>query len=110
MYHSTLHWKPIANGYSGYPRRTTRELVERFHWVPDREGLDLLRRRGVTHLIVHAGRFRRAGKRRLLESWRAASTRKARRRQCGGSTSPRATLVPDPAGTRPDEGRALTVL
>ncbi len=70
MYHSTLHWKPIANGFSGYHPPLYRELIERFRWLPDGEGLELLRRRGVTHLIVHTGRFRRAGKRRLLASWR----------------------------------------
>ncbi|HVR11285.1 MAG TPA: hypothetical protein VMW75_24795 [Thermoanaerobaculia bacterium] len=45
MYYSTLHWRPIANGYSGYQPRSDQELRDRFQ---------LLRQRGITHLVVHA--------------------------------------------------------
>jgi hypothetical protein len=54
MYFSTLHWKPIANGFSGYLPDTHQRLTERIRFLPDQAGLDLLREYWITHLVVHA--------------------------------------------------------
>jgi hypothetical protein len=54
LYNSTVHWKPIANGYSGYLAASYTELAEHIPYVPHRDGLDLLRRMGITHIVVHA--------------------------------------------------------
>jgi hypothetical protein len=70
MYYSTRHWKPIANGFSGYHPPAYQELTARIRWLPDRAGLELLRRRGVTHLVVHSAPFARRGKAHLLARWR----------------------------------------
>lgn len=53
MVRSTLHWKPIVNGYAGVePRRyrVIRELSRRF---PDSASLRSLRGAGVRYAIVH---------------------------------------------------------
>jgi hypothetical protein len=54
LYNSTVHWKPIANGYSGYLPASHEALVERIHFLPEQDGLDLLREDWITHLVVHA--------------------------------------------------------
>lgn len=42
MYYSTLHWKPIANGFSGYRPESHRRITESMRFLPDEKGLDLL--------------------------------------------------------------------
>jgi hypothetical protein len=59
LYNSTVHWKPIANGYSGYLPASHEALVERIHFLPEQDGLDLLREDWITHLVVHASDPRR---------------------------------------------------
>ncbi|HSS75623.1 MAG TPA: hypothetical protein VLV54_02660 [Thermoanaerobaculia bacterium] len=54
LYNSTVHWKPIANGYSGYLPASHEALVNRIHFLPEQDGLDLLREDWITHLVVHA--------------------------------------------------------
>ena len=54
MYFSTLHWKPIANGYSGYLPATYVELRRRLREQPlDDETIDYLIGLGVTHVATH---------------------------------------------------------
>ena len=54
IYYSTLHWKPLANGYSGYIPVSHQRLTERIRFLPDPEGLDLLRDLRISHLVIHA--------------------------------------------------------
>lgn len=61
MYYSTLHWKPIANGYSGYEPRSHAALTRQMRAAPDRAGLELLRDMWVTHLVFHLYDLRRSG-------------------------------------------------
>lgn len=71
MYFSTLHWKPIVNGFSSFLPPTYRELAERAQPLPEDDALALLRGWGVTHLLVHAddpGRFFQAA----LPAWEHA--------------------------------------
>ncbi len=53
MYYSTLHWKPIANGYSGYRPASHQRITEAMRFLPDAAGLDLLEDLRITHLVVH---------------------------------------------------------
>ncbi len=66
MYSSTLHWKPIANGYSGYLPPSHKEITRRMRWVPDREGLAFLRGLGISHLVIHTGQMKQEPARRRL--------------------------------------------
>ena len=52
MYFSTAHWKPIANGFSGYLPETYRAVQQHARGLPDEEGIALLRRLGITHVLV----------------------------------------------------------
>jgi hypothetical protein len=58
MYASTRHWKPLANGYSGFLPPTYEEIARRIRSLPDREDVALLRRLGVTHLVIHLRELR----------------------------------------------------
>ncbi len=66
MYASTLHWKPIVNGYSGFLPPLYEEIARRMRVVPDRAGIALLRRLGVTHLVIHPREMQGQRSSRLL--------------------------------------------
>jgi hypothetical protein len=68
LYAATLHWKPIANGYSGYMARSYVELSNRIKFLPNAGGFNLLRRMKISHIVVHA---RSASRVEALESWEA---------------------------------------
>ncbi len=53
MYRSTLHWRPMLNGYSGYYPASYLDLLERMRTFPDTGSLAELQRRGATILVVH---------------------------------------------------------
>lgn len=55
MYYSTAHWKPLANGFSGYDPAIHQELAARLRSVPGSGDLERLRQLGVTHLVIHSG-------------------------------------------------------
>jgi len=61
-----VHWKPIANGFSGYDPPSHQALVEHIHFLPEQDGLDLLREMWITHLVVHADNPRREAR---LRDW-----------------------------------------
>ncbi len=60
LYASTVHWKPIANGYSGYMPASHQVLTDRIGFLPNPAVLDLLREWWITHIVVHARRPDRA--------------------------------------------------
>jgi len=66
IYYSTLHWKPLANGYSGYIPESHQRLTERIRFLPDPAGLDLLRDLRISHLVVHA---QSSGRAAALRDW-----------------------------------------
>jgi hypothetical protein len=66
LYFSTLHWKPIANGYSGYFPPSHQRLTERVRFLPDPAGLDLMRELWISHIVVHA---RGPNRREALRRW-----------------------------------------
>jgi hypothetical protein len=53
LYASTLHWKPIANGYSGYMAPSYDKIFNRIFRLPGVVGFDLLRSLGISHIVVH---------------------------------------------------------
>jgi hypothetical protein len=53
MYRSTLHWRPLVNGYSGYYPRSYTELLIHMRPFPDTDSIEYLQERGVTMLVVH---------------------------------------------------------
>ncbi len=55
MYYSTAHWKPLANGFSGYDPPIHRELAARLRSVPGAADLERLRQLGITHMVIHTG-------------------------------------------------------
>jgi hypothetical protein len=58
LYSSTVHWKPLANGYSGYFAESYRRLFLRIRsGLPRADGLDLIRGLGITHVVVHPGKL-----------------------------------------------------
>ena len=85
MYFSTLHWKPIANGYSGYEPATYRELVARVSRRPlDDATLDYVVGLGVTHVATHLARRAAPGVAEELAAWA---------RRFAGGPAPRVRLV-----------------
>lgn len=53
MYRSTLHWRPLLNGYSGHFPPSYTELLLVAQSFPDTESLTYLQQRGATVLVVH---------------------------------------------------------
>jgi len=53
LYASTLHWKPIANGYSGYMALSYTDLFSSMRDLPGVVGFAKLRSMGISHLVVH---------------------------------------------------------
>jgi hypothetical protein len=71
---STVHWAPLVNGYSGFATREYAERAQALKLFPESEALEMLRRLGVSHVVVHPARFApRPGHHRrvldLLERW-----------------------------------------
>jgi len=66
VYRATFHWKPIANGYSGYTPPSYEELASHIRFLPNPHGFELLRRRGISHLVVHA---RKPKRRQAVQEW-----------------------------------------
>jgi hypothetical protein len=53
MLNSTLHWKPMVNGYSGFLPNSYRQHYDQLASFPDEHSIAALRHLGVTHLFVH---------------------------------------------------------
>jgi hypothetical protein len=53
LYASTLHWKPIANGYSGYMAPSYVDLFNSMRVLPGVVGFAKLRSMGISHIVVH---------------------------------------------------------
>jgi hypothetical protein len=53
IYYSTLHWKKILNGYSGFLPRSYIEAARMTMEFPSKKGLEYLRKLGIKYIIVH---------------------------------------------------------
>jgi len=67
MVNSTVHWRPLVNGYSDYFPPDFRETAGILALFPDAEGLALLRERGVRYAIVHLNRYPPADRAAVLQ-------------------------------------------
>ena len=56
-YYSTLHWKKLLNGYSGFIPDTYYEAVKATHGFPSTESIAWLKVMGVKYVIVHASLY-----------------------------------------------------
>jgi hypothetical protein len=54
---ATAHWRPIANGYSGFTPMSYRERSKTLWFFPDQEAIDTLLTLGATHAMVHLEKF-----------------------------------------------------
>jgi hypothetical protein len=57
MLNSTLHWRPLVNGYSGFLPASYHERRVDLAMFPDPETLGVLRRLGVRYVVVHREEF-----------------------------------------------------
>jgi hypothetical protein len=71
MLASTVHWKPIVNGYSGFRPASYRRLAGLLRHFPEPPTTDILRGMKVTHVIVHFDRFG-SDRDRLLDAMQAS--------------------------------------
>lgn len=76
LYAATLHWKPIANGYSGYMAASYTQLANRIRFLPNVRGFELLREMEISHVVVHA---RSEPRMEALRSWEAKFAQGPRR-------------------------------
>lgn len=65
---STVHWRPLVNGYSGFTPPSFVRRGELLRGFPDAAAFAELQRLGVTHLAVHMARYREPRKTALQES------------------------------------------
>jgi hypothetical protein len=56
MYFSTYNWRPLVQGYSGYPPLLSHQLRRHAAEFPSEGSLQVLQRAGVDTAIVHHGR------------------------------------------------------
>ena len=76
---ASLHWKPIANGYSGFQPRSYRRLLGLFSPLPPVEEIPALRGLGISHLQVHRDRIP-PGLQTATDRWLAAGENSGRLR------------------------------
>ena len=61
MYFSTFHWSTLVNGYSGFSPPSYERLHNSLEHFPDSTALAELRRRDVTHIVIHGALYGRPG-------------------------------------------------
>jgi hypothetical protein len=57
MMHSTRHWKPMLNGYSGFMPRSYLQHYDQLRRFPDAASIASLEGQGVTHVFVHLNHY-----------------------------------------------------
>jgi hypothetical protein len=53
MYRSTIHWRPLLNGYSGFYPASYFRLLMRMRSFPDSRSIQYLQQQGATIVVVH---------------------------------------------------------
>ena len=56
-YYSTLHWKKIFNGYSGFIPSSYYDGVYAARDFPSREAIDFFKKEGVEYMIIHGDQY-----------------------------------------------------
>ncbi len=54
---STVHWRPLLNGYSGFTPPSYAEAADHLRRFPRPRALEYLRELGVTHVVLHPWRY-----------------------------------------------------
>ncbi|HYT74058.1 MAG TPA: hypothetical protein VEL79_04855 [Vicinamibacterales bacterium] len=54
---STMHWRPLMNGYSGYTPEAYQHYADAFWYFPDDWAITAMKDAGVTHVVVHPSGF-----------------------------------------------------
>jgi hypothetical protein len=57
LVNSTVHWRPLLNGYSGYLPQSYRENAKLFWFFPADHAIQAMRRAGATHVMIHPKGF-----------------------------------------------------
>jgi PA14 domain len=60
LLNSTVHWKPMLNGYSGFAPPSYAANYAALNGFPSDRSIDALRQAGVTHVFVHLDGFDQA--------------------------------------------------
>lgn len=68
MYHQSLHWKPLVNGYSASIPSSYGDWAGLWDPVPTEEGLRTLLRGGITHVVFHRD-LEQPAVRDQIEAW-----------------------------------------
>lgn len=61
VYASTVHWRRLVNGYSGYTPQGYRDLMEQLRHFPSEETLQLLKALAVRYVVTRQEGFTRQG-------------------------------------------------
>jgi hypothetical protein len=67
MTNSTLHWRPLVNGYSDHIPQDFRDMVIPMSSFPTRASFKLLKLRGVRYVIFHLGWYDRRSREKLID-------------------------------------------
>ena len=54
---STMYWRPLMNGYSGYTPETYQHYADAFWYFPQDWAIQAMKDAGVTHVVVHPAAF-----------------------------------------------------
>ena len=54
---STVHWRPLMNGYSGYTPDSYQRYADAFWYFPEEWAIQAMKDAGVTHVVVHFAAF-----------------------------------------------------
>ena len=68
MLASTVHWRPLVNGYSGYEPASYERIRERVRTFPAASALLELRRLDVRYIVLHLEWYREPLRRALMEA------------------------------------------
>jgi len=68
MVHSTRHFRPLVNGYSGFETEAFRQRAGRWRRFPEPPVLQEMRELGVTHAVVDTNELSAAQVRAAAES------------------------------------------
>ena len=98
MYFSTFHWSTLVNGYSGFSPPSYERLHNSLEHFPDSTALAELRRRDVTHIVIHGALYGRPGDYDAMVASLDESLEIERVADCRVAATPDAPL--SPAATR----------
>ncbi len=67
LLNSTVHWKPLVNGYGDHIPADFRQIVRPLSSFPSREGFRILEKRGARYVVFHTNMYDQRLQARLME-------------------------------------------